>query len=338
MDRYLRKYPGAKTLADELRKLASTDGVDMSEYLDPESLELADHMYAGRLYRSRDVRKTLRKIMQKESPGAEKIVWEMFCKRKIVFDSYLLKLSFARRFGRFKRFFVDGKSAEYRMQMMVHKLLYLKEDVAEEMEKTIVAVSADKAWVYLGLLGSALGRGAVAEIMSRVDIGLKPFVGSFLEREDYYDRMWEAILESPPKERPAIIASMDGVDETQFCGSLLRVWFSQDIGERGFSEFMEMMRLVKTGKRVKIEAIHGYLNGLIYQRRLAEFMKLFRQVRRAGVHGDGYELFEKLYKAICRYKRGRGLNLTGFLNRCKKKKKGMVSPYSWEDICNVYKE
>lgn len=339
MDWYLKKYPHAKTLAAELSNLASTGGVDVSEYLDPENLELADHIYAGKLYRSKDVRKVLRRIAGKEGSRVGKIVYEMFCKRKIVFDNYLLKLSFVRRFGRFKRFFVDGKEAEYKMQMMVHKLLYLREDVTNEIENEITKIPGEKVWVYVGFLGGSLSRDVIMRIMDCVDIEVKPFVGSFLPMEDYYSKMCSAVLRSPFSEKLRIISSMGTLDKTQFYKAMVQVWFSEGAEKRKFIDFMELMRLVKVGRSMKMEIINGYLNGLVYHRMLGEFVKLFEYVRRAGIEVDEDRMFERLYSAIRKYKKGGRLELAGFLDRCKeKRRKGLFSPYSWESIYDVYKE
>ncbi|AFN82711.1 hypothetical protein EROM_030900 [Encephalitozoon romaleae SJ-2008] len=337
MDWYLKKYPDAKTLAAKLSKLALSDGVDVSEYLDPENLELADHIYTGRLYRSRDVRKVLRRIAGKESSRVERIMYEMFCKRKIVFDNYLLKLSFVRRFGRFKRFFVDGKEVEYKMQMMVHRQLYLGEDVTKEIEKEIMKIPGEKVWVYVGFLGGSLSRDVIMRIMDCVDIEVKPFVGSFLSMEDYYNKMCYAVLKSPFSEKERIVSSMGTLDKAQFYKAMLHVWFSEGAEKRKFIDFVELMRLVKVGRSMKMEIINGYLNGLVYHRMLEEFVKLFEYVRRAGVDED--KVFGRLYSAIRKYKKGGRLELSGFLDRCKEgRRKGLFSPYSWEDIYDVYKE
>ncbi|ADM11235.1 uncharacterized protein Eint_030910 [Encephalitozoon intestinalis ATCC 50506] len=339
MDWYLKKYPDAKILADRLSMLAQTDGEDMSKYLDSENLSLADCIYTERLYRSRDVKRTLRRVAAKEGSRIEKIVYEMLCKRKIVFDDYLLKLSFIKRFGRFKRFFIDGKEPEYRMEMMVHKLLYLGENVVEEVEKEIVRVPGDKAWVYMGFLGSSVGRDVIMEVMSRVSIEFKPFVGSFLQKEDYYNKMCSVILKSPSEERGAVILSMGVLDKAQFYRSLLHVWFSESGGKRRFNDLIEIMREVKVDRRMKTEIIDGYLNGLIYQRRVGEFMKLFKLAKRMKICRDEHKLFEKLYNAVRKYKREGKLDLRRFLDGCKeRKKKDLVSPYSWESIHEMYRE
>ncbi|KAG5859361.1 hypothetical protein KMI_07g12030 [Encephalitozoon hellem] len=339
MDGYLKEHPGSRTLADELSKLASTDGVDLSRYVDPENLELIDHIYEGRIYKSKDVRKVLRRIAGREGSRAEKIAYEMLCKRRIVFDNYLLKLSFVKRFRRFRRFLVDGNGIEYRMQMMLHKLLYLREDVIGEIEKEITKISGEKVWVYVGVLGNLLSRDVVIRIMDYVDIEIKPFVGSFLPKEDYYNKICCTILRSPSSEKVRIISSMGTIDKTQLYRSLLCAWFSDDVEKRRFSDFMELMKLVKVEKSVRMEIVNGYLSGLVYHRMLGEFMKLFEHMKKAGVGGDEGRVFEKLYNAIRRYKKGGRLELAGFLSKCKEgRRKGMFSPYSWQDIYDVYKE
>lgn len=329
--------PDARALVNELALLATSDGVDLSRYLDPETLELAEHIYLRRLYRLKDVKGVMRRIAASELAGMEKTVYEMFCKRRVVFDSYLARLSFERRFGRFRRFFVGGSGAEYRMQVLVHRFHYLKEDVVDDVRREIGGVPGDRVWAYVGSFGSACGREAILEAMGRVRCGMKAFVGSFLGAEDYYDEMCKVVLGSSSDTRQEIISSMGTIDKDQFYRSLLGVWGASE-ASGGLDGVIEIMKLVRVGRAVKMEILRGCLNGLVYWRRLGEFTRLFKQMERIGDGGDEWEVFGKLYKAICNYKRTGTLDLKEFLKECsRERERGRFSVYRWRDIFGVYK-
>ncbi|KAM0672621.1 hypothetical protein CWI42_031020 [Ordospora colligata] len=317
-----------------LSKLSISDGLDMNEYVCEETLQMIFHVYRRRLYRSASVRKVLAKMAFDESDEIEKMVYEMLCRRRIVFRNYLLKLSFMKAFPRFKRFFVDEDYAEYRMQVLVHKLRYMGRDVVGNIEKEILRIPDDKICVYLDVISSYIHQDIVMNVMDKVGNCVKAKVGKYLDEDLYYERICEVLLGVGIEEKEEILRAMMDINWERFYLSLLECCRQRYMDRKSFDGFLDVMRLSGASKEMRIALLNGWMNGLVYFRRLGEFVKVFESVKeRMDVNG----VFERLYDAIRRYKKSGKLDLDGFFEGCD----GMVNErfelYSWREICEVYR-
>lgn len=338
MDMYLEGHPDSKQLFEMLQRLSETT-VSLLDYLDNETFELFRHIYKRRLYKSRDVRRTLRAVVMREEDKVGRMVCRMFCKRSVMFQDFPLKLAFMKSFMRFRRFFVDGDSVEYRMQKLLYRHRCLREDVIKEVEDEILNLPTERMPLYLNFFGSAVGADTVVRILDDVNVQLKPFVASFLPGKERYDWVSRAIVESSPSDKVVIISSMNDVDATQFYRSLSQVYMARAARDRrSFREFVDIMKMVNVDRESKVKIICGWMRVFMYLRQLDDFVRLFEQTRKLDVGGGEYEVLRSFYNAICEYKRTGNLRLAEVLAKCNGEENNPFSIYRWREIYEVYKE
>lgn len=317
-----------------LSKLSTSDGLNMHEYVCAETLEMILHVYRRRLYRSADVRKLLAKMAVDECDEIERMVYRMLCRRRIVFRNYLLKLSFMKAFPRFKRFFVGDDCAEYRMQVLVHRIQYMGEGIVEDIEKEIMQIPDGKMCAYLDVVGPYMHQNVIANVMDRVGNCKKAGVGKHLDQDVYYEKICEVLIGVETAEKDEVLHSMLDVDCEKLYLSLLKCCIQRCMDRRSFDGLLDVMRLTCVSKEMRIELLCGWMNGLVYFRRLGEFVKVFESVRERM---NGHGVFEKLYDAICRYKKSGRLDLDDFFEECNGTMNKRFELYSWREICEVYK-
>lgn len=333
MDVYLQEHPEDESLFSTLQRVS--EGVDLSEFVDRDTFELVRHVYRRRMYRQGEVRRTLRKMIRR-SCGAERMVYAMLCKKKVVFRDFLLRLAFERTFGRFRRFFVDGGDAEYEMMRLVHRH-GLHEDVGAEAEKLLPRMPENRMYLYFCFLAPVFCAETVAGVLQRVDAVLRPSVASFLPEKDFYTQVSRMILEAGPDEKVMIIGALGEVDKTQLYRALSEACMGRaGAGRQSFRDFVDVMRMVSVDRRTKMLVMEGWMRTFVYLQQLDEFVRLFEQMRRVGAGDCG--ILECLYGAICRYKRSGELDLEEFLARCEGAEElNPFSVYGWRDVYRVYK-
>lgn len=337
MENYLDDHPGDRDLFSTLQKLASTAVIDISKYLSRETLELAGHIYTRRLYRSRDVRKTLEIMIRKEKNDIERSLYTMFCKKNVVFRDFSVKLAFVHEFSRFKKFFTDSDDAEYVMQKLVHQYRCLGEDVVEDAECRIFDLPPRRLYLYFSFFGSAFSTKNIMKVLDCSAVELKPFVASFLPQKEYYEQLSMLILSASPDDKVLLISSMGDIDKVQFYISLSEICMARARTDRGqFKEFVEIMKMVNVDRKTKIEILHGWLRAFVYMKRLNEFVKLFEQIGELG--GSEYRMFRSFYDVIYKYKKSGRLDFTDFLTECEEAEEGnLFATYKWKEIHGVYK-
>lgn len=337
---YFELYPNELITYKTLIRISNVDTTGVYKYLDPEDYYFTKQLYKRKLYKKKEVKQTLLKILRKEKNEIEKMIYKMLLGKKILFEDYEVKLSFINSFPKFKKNFIDSNNSEYILQKAINEHYQHSANVKEIVEKNILKISKKKIYIYTFFLHSILQRETIEKIIKIVDDSLKLSVMEMLPKHDYYKQLAMYLLSAKPEIKVSLITDTEKYDKQELFKVLVKICMKNiTLDKLYFKEFLEIMRLVNAGFHIKTKLLCAWLRTFIYLKRIPDFIKLYKQLVELDVKNEDMIVSEEFYISICNYKRYKYLDLDNFLKLCKDvQEANEFAVYEWKDMYRIYKE
>jgi hypothetical protein len=339
MDLFLEMHPKERKTHRLLQRIVTGSRIPLSRYVEKEDLWMIRHIYKKRLYRLKEVRRSMRKVAKEEGNAVQKKMYRMLCGRGVVFGEFTLKMAFLQNFPRFREQFKDCRDVEYNLQRLLYEHIHSSRDVQSEASEIFLELEPTKLYLYFDFFRRILDTKGTIEVLEQVEDEFKPSVLTVLPEDEYYRQLSKLILRAAPAQKVLLISSLENVDRARLYRNLAEQSMQRVTTDHGcFKEFLEIMKMLHVEKDMKIRLMHAWLRTFVYLRRIDEFLKLFEQLRHLDGGAEDFKLFLSFHNVIREYKRRKVLDFDEFLERCREaKEENEFAIYSWEAIAMIYR-